>query len=247
MTNDLDHLLEQVEDALEDGEEQLWQPDLTDLILPSPPVQAAGEASEDAIRTAQHTSGQDALQQQLNQELLDRLPAGQSHGDNHLEQLLDQFSAGQGLSDVQQRQRWARSQLVQGGQAGTAQVQSPDRPRHTQGSLWAGEETAQGSLGAEEKTAQARQDEPALLEQLRQFDRTQASLDALSRSQGGGSLTSRTSGRLPETGTQYDPASLGDSPLAAAAAAAREEDQARAVDRAFQRDSRRYDRGFSLY
>ena len=236
MTNDLDHLLEQVEDALEDGEEQLWQPDLTDLILPSPPVQAAGQASEDAIRTAQHTGGQDALQQQLNQELLDRLPAGQSHGDNHLEQLLDQFSAGQGLSDVQQRQRWARSQPVQGGQAGTAQVQVPDRPRHVQGSLWAGEETAQ-----------TRQDEPALLEQLRQFDRTQASLDALSRSQGGGSLTSRTSGRLPETGTQYDPASLGDSPLAAAAAAAREEDQARAVDRAFQRDSRRYDRGFSLY
>lgn len=236
MTNDLDHLLEQVEDALEDGEEQLWQPDLTDLILPSPPVQAAGQASEDAIRTAQRTSGQDALQQQLNQELLDRLPAGQSHGDNHLEQLLDQFSGSQGLSDVQQRQRWARSQPVQGGQAGTAQVQVPDRPRHVQGSLWAGEETAQ-----------TRQDEPALLEQLRQFDRTQASLDALSRSQGGGSLTSRTSGRLPETGTQYDPASLGDSPLAAAAAAAREEDQARAVDRAFQRDSRRYDRGFSLY
>lgn len=236
MTNDLDHLLEQVEDALEDGEEQLWQPDLTDLILPSPPVQAAGQASEDAIRTAQHTSGQDTLQQQLNQELLDRLPAGQSHGDNYLEQLLDQFSAGQGLSDVQQRQRWARSQPVQGGQAGTAQVQVPDRPRHVQGSLWAGEETAQ-----------TRQDEPALLEQLRQFDRTQASLDALSRSQEGGSLTSRTSGRLSETGTQYDPASLGDSPLAAAAAAAREEDQARAVDRAFQRDSRRYDRGFSLY
>lgn len=236
MTNDLDHLLEQVEDALEDGEEQLWQPDLTDLILPSPPVQAAGEASEDAIRTAQHTSGQDALQQQLNQELLDQIQAGQSHGDNHLEQLLDQFSGSQDLSDVQQRQRWARSQLVQGGQAGTAQTQSPDRARHAQGSLWAGEETAQ-----------ARQDEPALLEQLRQFDRTQASLEALSRSQGGDSLTARTSGRLPDTGTQYDPASLGDSPLAAAAAAAREEDQARAVDRAFQRDSRRYDRGFSLY
>lgn len=236
MTNDLDHLLEQVEDALEDGEEQLWQPDLTDLILPSPPVQAAGQASEDAIRTAQHTSGQDALQQQLNQELLDRLPAGQSHGDNYLEQLLDQFSGSQGLSDLQQRQHRARSQLVQGGQTGTAQTQSPDPARLAQGSLWAGEETTQ-----------ARQDEPALLEQLRQFDRTQASLDALSRSQGGGSLTSRTSGRLPETGTQYDPASLGDSPLAAAAAAAREEDQARAVDRAFQRDSRRYDRGFSLY
>lgn len=236
MTNDLDHLLEQVEDALEDGEEQLWQPDLTDLILPSPPVQAAGEASEDAIRTAQHTSGQDALQQQLNQELLDRLPAGQRHEDNHLQQLLDQFSRSQGLSDVQQRQHWARSQLVQGGQAGTAQAQSPDRARHAQGSLWVGEETTQ-----------ARQDEPALLEQLREFDRTQASLDALSRSQGGGSLTSRAPGRLPDTGTQYDPASLGDSPLAAAAAAAREEDQARAVDRAFQRDSRRYDRGFSLY
>lgn len=236
MTNDLDHLLEQVEDALEDGEEQLWQPDLTDLILPSPPVQAAGQASEDAIRTAQHTSGQDALQQQLNQELLDRLPAGQSHGDNHLEQLLDQFSRSQGLSDVQQRQRWARSQPVQDGQTGAAQTQSPDRARHAQGSLWAGEETAQ-----------ARSNAPALLEQLREFDRTQASLDALSRSQGTGSLTFRTSGRLPETGTQYDPASLGDSPLAAAAAAAREEDQARAVDRAFQRDSRRYDRGFSLY
>lgn len=236
MTNDLDHLLEQVEDALEDGEEQLWQPDLTDLILPSPPVQAAGEASEDAIRTAQHTSGQDALQQQLNQELLDRLQAGQSHGDNHLEQLLDQFSAGQGLSDVQQRQRWARSQLAQGGQARTAHTQSPHRAQHAQGSIWAGEETAQ-----------AWPNTPALLEQLRQFDRTQASLDALNHSQGGGSLTSRVPGRLPDTGTQYDPASLGDSPLAAAAAAAREEDQARAVDRAFQRDSRRYDRGFSLY
>lgn len=236
MTNDLDHLLEQVEDALEDGEEQLWQPDLTDLILPSPPVQAAGEASEDAIRTAQRTSGQDALQQLLNQELLDRLQAGQRHTEDRLEQLLETLPSEQGLNDVQQRQRWARSQPVQGGQTGAAQAQSPDRARHAQGSLWAGEETAQ-----------ARQDEPALLEQLREFDRTQASLDALSRSQGGGSLTSRAPGRLPETGSQYDPASLGDSPLAAAAAAAREEDQARAVDRAFQRDSRRYDRGFSLY
>ena len=39
----------------------------------------------------------------------------------------------------------------------------------------------------------------------------------------------------------------GDSPLAAAAAAAQQQEDARAVDRAFQRDSRRYDRGFSLY
>ena len=62
-----------------------------------------------------------------------------------------------------------------------------------------------------------------------------------------GSLSSRAFSGQGSAGLQYDPAALRDSPLAAAAAAAQQQEDARAVDRAFQRDSRRYDRGFSLY
>lgn len=89
---------------------------------------------------------------------------------------------------------------------------------------------------------------PALLEQLQTLENMQASAQALGRSLGsGGSLSPRFQPGQGGGVISYDPAALGDFPLAAAAAAAQEEDRARAVDRAFQRDSRRYDRGFSLY
>lgn len=89
---------------------------------------------------------------------------------------------------------------------------------------------------------------PALLEQLQTLENMQASAQALGRSPGSGSsLSPRFQPGQGGGGVSYDPAALGDFPLAAAAAAAQEEDRARAVDRAFQRDSRRYDRGFSLY
>ena len=89
---------------------------------------------------------------------------------------------------------------------------------------------------------------PALLEQLRRLERTQASLQALGRSQtASGTPLAGAAVSRPGSSVSYDPAALRDTPLAAAAAAAQEDDRARAVDRAFQRDSRRYDRGFSLY
>lgn len=89
---------------------------------------------------------------------------------------------------------------------------------------------------------------PALLEQLRTLEDIQAGAEALGRSQeSGGTLPSRAFSGQGGSGLQYDPAALRDSPLAAAAAAAQQQQDARAVDRAFQRDSRRYDRGFSLY
>lgn len=89
---------------------------------------------------------------------------------------------------------------------------------------------------------------PALLEQLRTLEDIQAGAEALGRShENGGSLPSRAFSGQGGSGLQYDPAALRDSPLAAAAAAAQQQEDARAVDRAFQRDSRRYDRGFSLY
>lgn len=94
----------------------------------------------------------------------------------------------------------------------------------------------------------AQSSSPALLEQLRTLEDIQAGAEALGRSQeNGGSLSSRAFSAQGGSGLQYDPAALEDFPLAAAAAAAQEENQARVVDRAFQRDSRRYDRGFSLY
>ena len=89
---------------------------------------------------------------------------------------------------------------------------------------------------------------PALLEQLRTLEDIQAGAEALGRShENGGSLPSRAFSGQGGSGLQYDPAALRDFPLAAAAAAAQQQEDARAVDRAFQRASRRYDRGFSLY
>lgn len=106
----------------------------------------------------------------------------------------------------------------------------------------------QGQGGVQASDAGTQFSSPALLEQLQTLEDTQASVEALSRSQPfSGSLSSRSRAGQSSSGLPYDPAALGDFPLAAAAAAAQDEDRARAVDRAFQRDSRRYDRGFSLY
>lgn len=235
MTNDLDQLLEQVEDALEDGEEQLWQPDLTELVLPSLPVQAAGEGSEQAIRTRQQTNGQDALQEQMSQNFLDQLPAGQRHTQERMEQVQKDLLEEQSQSAVRARQQWARAQAAQGGQASQHPLQAADEAK-SDPIFW-----------TEAKAASAISS-PALLEQLRRLERTQASLQALSRSQtASGTPLAGAAVSRPGSSVSYNPAALGGSPLAAAAAAAQEEDQARAVDRAFQRDSRRYDRGFSLY
>lgn len=118
----------------------------------------------------------------------------------------------------------------------------------------AGEDNSQtpGSSGSNpqdlSKNIAVQLSSPALLEQLRTLEDIQAGAEALGRSQeNGGSLTSRAFSGQGGSGLQYDPAALRDSPLAAAAAAAQQQEDARAVDRAFQRDSRRYDRGFSLY
>lgn len=94
----------------------------------------------------------------------------------------------------------------------------------------------------------AQSSSPALLEQLRTLEDIQAGAEALGRTQeNSGSLPSRAFSGQGGSGLQYDPAALRDFPLAAAAVAAQQQEDARAVDRAFQRDSRRYDRGFSLY
>lgn len=193
MTNDLDRLLEQVEDALADGGDGLWQPDLTSPVLPG-------------------------LQEPLAQEVPEGTQAKESLND-----ALTGFSA---LEQGQALPRFLRAEdesLSSPGQSGS---EDPD--------------------GSQDLAAQP--DSPALLEQLQTLENTQASVQALGRSQGAGSiLASRSLAGQGGGGISYDPAALGDFPLAAAAAAAQEEDRARAVDRAFQRDSRRYDRGFSLY
>lgn len=118
----------------------------------------------------------------------------------------------------------------------------------------AGEDNSQtpGSNGSDPQDLSqgiaAQSSSPALLEQLRTLEDIQAGAEALGRSQeNGGSLSSRAFSGQGSSGLQYDPAALRESPLAAAAAAAQQQEDARAVDRAFQRDSRRYDRGFSLY
>ena len=118
----------------------------------------------------------------------------------------------------------------------------------------AGEDNLQtpGSSGSDPQALSqgiaAQSSSPALLEQLRTLEDIQAGAEALGRTQvNGGSLSSRTFSGQGGSGLQYDPAALRDSPLAAAAAAAQQQEDARAVDRAFQRDSRRYDGGFFLY
>lgn len=183
MTNQLDSLLESIEDALEDGEVQLWQPDLTDVVLPGDQNFQADAASEN------------------------RIPGS----------------------------RWAEPdalpRLAQAAEEGT-QV--------------SGDASGEGHSSPREAATRAAS--PALLEQLNALDDTWAGVEALGRAQTRDqSLSTRTGIGESGGGVQYDPAALRDFPLAAAAAAAQQEEDARAVDRAFQRDSRRYDRGFSLY
>ena len=183
MTNQLDSLLQAVEDALEEGEVQLWQPDLTDLVLP---------------------------------------------GDRN-------FQADAALENRIPGSRWAEPDAL---------------PRLAQaveeGTQASGDASGEGHSFPRE--AATRVSSPALLEQLNALDDTQAGVEALSRAQARDqSPSTRTGAGESGGGVQYDPAALRDFPLAAAAAAAQQEEDARAVDRVFQRDSRRYDRGFSLY
>lgn len=89
---------------------------------------------------------------------------------------------------------------------------------------------------------------PALLEQMEELDQAWDGIQAIRRAvPSGGSAPVGSPAASGGTQIPSDPAARGMLPLAAAAAAAGETEQARAVDRAFQRDSRRYDRGFSLY
>ncbi len=194
MTNQLDSLLEAIEDALEDGEVQLWQPDLTDVVLPGRQDSQGDSPSEDS--NPQHF----------------RDEPGALPGFSHLD--------GQSLPRFQR----AADQEMQGQQPSGSD----------------GQTSSQAVI--------ARSASPALLEQLNALEDTWAGVEALGRTQAGGSsLSPRSGAEQAGGGVRYDPAAQRDFPLAAAAAAAQQEEDARAVDRAFQRDSRRYDRGFSLY
>lgn len=195
MTNPLDSLLETLEDALEEAEIPLWQPDLTDPVLPR---------TEDT----QAATGQNG---------------------NYEETQVSKSNILAGLFAPDTRQALSRFPWTQEG--------IPEL---------SGQSSSYAQTSAQEIAAHF--SSPALLERLRQLESTQAGLEALERSQTTGSSLSSRSGRgLSDAQIQPDPAALGDLSLATAAAAAWQEDQARTVDRAFQRDSRRYDRGFSLY
>ena len=194
MTNQLDTLLEAVEDALEEVEVPLWQPDLTDPVLPG-------------SRTVQEAAGQED---------------GEAETRSDQSQALSGFSALDGWQALPRFQRAGDENAERSGQSS-------------------------GYTQASHQEITAQSPSPALLMQLQQLEAAQASVEALGRSPVSSSLSARSSVEQSGSGVQYDPAALGDFPLAAAAAAAQQEDRARAVDRAFQRDSRRYDRGFSLY
>ena len=206
MTNDLDRLLEQVEDALEDSGDGIWQPDLAAPVLPAFTQDDGGTSAE----TAPGTRTQESVPE------LESLPS---------------FSA---LEEGQAAEVFSADLAV-----------LPQVEREGDTPSLSSRQTEQEGQALNGNTSSA---SPALLEQLQNLENMQASTQALGRSPGsGGSLSSRFQAGQGGGGVSYDPAALGDFPLAAAAAAAQEEDRARAVDRAFQRDSRRYDRGFSLY
>lgn len=195
MTNQLDSLLQAVEDALEEGEVQLWQPDLTDLVLPGD-------------RTVQDTADREG---------------GEAETRSDRSEALASFPALDGWQALPRFQRTPEEVMQALGETRGVGQSSP-------------------------QAVIARSVSPALLEQLNELDDTQAGAQALSRAQTrNDSLSTRTGAGEKGGGVQYDPAALRDFPLAAAAAAAQQAEDARAVDRAFQRDSRRYDRGFSLY
>lgn len=234
MTNDLDRLLEQVVDALEDSGEGLWQPDLNTLVLPA--LERDTSQTEDtASRTEARFLKQSAT-----------ADSAQTDGDGL--GFLPAFSLF--LADSLSIEGWETNRSTSvpgknwtGQEVGLGQEILPWTEPVWEGGRMAAEQRSMETAKTETTTAS-----PALLEQLQALEATQASAEALSRSR---TIDSgRSSRSLPgqEGGVvRYDPTSLGDIPMAAAAAAAQEEDRARAVDRAFQRDSRRYDRGFSLY
>lgn len=208
MTTDLDRLLEQVEDALEEGGEELWQPDLTAPVLPALTQKGGSALSEAAEENSKKTSGLEGTGVLPTVSALDEEPAAES------------FPATAPATPP----RFLRE----------GESLSPTTRQSDGGRLASGSVLPSSS--------------PALLEQLQALEAVQASAQALGRSQEGGSrLPSRSLTGQNGGSISYDPAAAEDSPLAAAAAAAQDEDRARAVDRAFQRDSRRYDRGFSLY
>lgn len=222
MTNPLETILQAVADALEDGEVQLWQPDLTELVLPRPdaareePDSVRPEGRSQRVTAAPLLSApEDAPASPLWEET-GALPAWKEAGAGALADELQKT-----LLPRLEREGEVRTDVLPSGEAGA----------------WEAGEDRSSTLST-----------PALLERLRTLEEEQAGAEALARGQSAVSTpVSRSGGSWGGGGMAYDPAALGDFPLAAAAAAALEEDRARAVDRAFQRDSRRYDRGFSLY
>lgn len=234
MTNDLDRLLEQVVDALEDSGEGLWQPDLNALVLPA--LEQKSSQTEDITSQTEDRF----LKQSATMDLT------QTDGDGF--GFLPAFSPFSADSLSIEGWETDRSTPAPGKNWTGQEVELGQETLPWTEPVWEGERTAAEQRSMETAKAETTAASPALLEQLQALEATQASAEALSRSQAIDS--GRSSRSLPgqEGGVvRYDPASLGNVPMAAAAAAAQEEDRARAVDRAFQRDSRRYDRGFSLY
>lgn len=207
MTNQLEALLGALEDALEDGETQLWQPDLTDLVLPG-------------FRNPQEDSAKEVGRPESYTDKQNSSPIFSIFKEDTTAPVLEEMGQEAALSQLE----W---------EGGTLSLVSRQ---------------GQGGVQASDAGTLPQPSSPALLEQLQTLEDTQSSVEALSRTQPfSGSLFSRSRAGQSSTGLPYDPAALGDLPLAASAAAAQDEERARAVDRAFQRDSRRYDRGFSLY
>ena len=261
MTNDIDRLLEQVADALEE-QEALWTPDLTAPVLPSfhteePAAPEKGgqagqpENAEDVL-AASPTPAEGSLtavpsflpleEEEASPELPESgaLPRFQTQADT------GPFGAYAALPARQAQARFARqpagedpeADLVQGG----AET-SPAGALRELSSLQ-GEDAPQGFARA----SAAQDARPALLERLQALEQTQASVEALQQKQSsGGAPAFRVLTGQGGMDASYSLASRAGPSLAATAATTQESDQARAVDRAFQRDSRRYDRGFSLY
>lgn len=90
---------------------------------------------------------------------------------------------------------------------------------------------------------------PVLLQQAQDLERQAGQAQALAQDRRSRSLASALA--LPSRGQDYFPSQTaggnGGGQSAGGAAWPGGEDQVRLIDRAFQRDSRRYDRGFSLY